>query len=87
MFIGYYAHERYQRYLLPVYVFLGDNGFAAYVSAVKNEYVGKVTRTAPTTPQPTPMPTSQPTVSTPSPTHAPITESPTESPSPATPQQ
>lgn len=39
MFLGYYDSDTYQPYLMPVYVFLGDNGFAAYVSAVSNEYI------------------------------------------------
>lgn len=76
MFVGYYALERYQRYLMPVYVFLGDNGFAAYVSAVKNEYVGKLTRSQSVTPQPT----IQPSPIIPSPTVAPVSDIPSETP-------
>lgn len=36
MFLGYFEPDTYQPYFQPVYVFLGDNNFAAYVSAVKN---------------------------------------------------
>jgi hypothetical protein len=72
MFIGYYSPEVYQPYLMPVYVFLGDNGFAAYVSAVDNAYINPkppevisptvIAPTAvPTTlPEPTLLPTIQP---------------------------
>lgn len=38
MFLGYYQSEEYTQFLMPVYVFLGDNGFAAYVSAVDSQY-------------------------------------------------
>lgn len=38
MFLGYFDPDIDQDYLQPVYVFLGDEGFVAYVSAVKNEY-------------------------------------------------
>lgn len=37
MFLAYYDPDFYQEYLQPVYVFLGDQGFVAYVSAVKSE--------------------------------------------------
>ncbi len=36
MFLGYFEPDTYQPYLQPVYVFLGDNNFAAYVPAVRN---------------------------------------------------
>lgn len=39
MFLGYYDPDVYQEYLQPVYVFLGENGFAAYVPAIKEEYM------------------------------------------------
>lgn len=39
MFLGYYDPDVYQEYLQPVYIFLGENGFAAYVPAVDEEYV------------------------------------------------
>lgn len=39
MFLAYYDSDTYQPYLMPVYVFLGDDGFAAYVSAVAPEYI------------------------------------------------
>jgi len=39
MFLGYYDPDIYQEYLQPVYVFLGNNGFVAYVPAIKEEYV------------------------------------------------
>lgn len=38
MFLGYYDPDVYQQYLQPVYVFLGDNNFAAYVPAIIDEY-------------------------------------------------
>lgn len=61
MFIGYYWADTYQPYLQPVYVFLGDNGFAAYVPAVQNTYVKDGLMILPTgTPTPTPQPTEEP---------------------------
>lgn len=39
MFLGYYDPEEYQEFLQPVYVFLGDNDFAAYVPAIPAAYV------------------------------------------------
>lgn len=39
MFLAYYISDTYQQYLQPVYVFLGDNNFAAYVQAVDNMYI------------------------------------------------
>ncbi|OGK61788.1 hypothetical protein A3I56_00500 [Candidatus Roizmanbacteria bacterium RIFCSPLOWO2_02_FULL_43_10] len=50
MFVGYYDPEVYFPYLMPVYVFLGDNGFAAYVSAVDPTYIKTATESAPITP-------------------------------------
>lgn len=41
MFLGYYDPDLYLEYLQPVYVFLGDNNFVAYVSAVSDEYLAK----------------------------------------------
>jgi len=41
MFLGYYNAEDYQTYFQPVYVFLGDNNFAAYVPAVDEQYIKK----------------------------------------------
>lgn len=38
MFLGYYDPDIYQEYLQPSYVFLGENGFIAYVPAIKEEY-------------------------------------------------
>lgn len=38
MFLGYYDPDEYQQYLQPVYVFLGDNNFAAYVPAISSEH-------------------------------------------------
>lgn len=58
MFIGYYALEEYQPYIMPVYVFLGDNGFAGYVSAVKDEYVSKILK-QPISPSSYPLPTPE----------------------------
>jgi hypothetical protein len=39
MFLGYFDPDEYQEYLQPVYVFLGENNFAAFVPAVANEYI------------------------------------------------
>ena len=39
MFLGYYDPDFYQQYLQPVYVFLGENNFVAYVPAVSEEYL------------------------------------------------
>src|SRR3989338_1987210 len=38
MFLGYYDPDTYQEYMQPVYVFLGDNNFVAYVAAVTDDY-------------------------------------------------
>ena len=38
--LGYYMGENRQDYLLPIVVFEGDNNFIAYVSAVKDEWIG-----------------------------------------------
>jgi len=39
MFLGYFDPSIYQDYLQPVYVFLGDNNFVAYVPAVSNDFL------------------------------------------------
>lgn len=39
MFVGYFEPDVYQQHYQPVYVFLGDNNFAAYVPAVDNQYI------------------------------------------------
>lgn len=39
--LGYYLSQQEQDYLLPIVVFEGDNGFFAYVPAVRDEWVGK----------------------------------------------
>lgn len=41
MFLGYYDPEIYQTYLQPIFVFLGKNGFVAYVPALHDDYVEK----------------------------------------------
>lgn len=38
MFLGYFDPDFYQPYLQPVYVFLGEGGFAAYVPAILDDY-------------------------------------------------
>jgi hypothetical protein len=38
MFMGYYDQTLYQPHLQPVYVFLGENNFAAYVPALTDEW-------------------------------------------------
>lgn len=39
MFLGYYDPDSYQPYLEPVYVFLGEGNFAAYVPAIDKSYI------------------------------------------------
>jgi hypothetical protein len=39
MFLAYFDSDEYQKYLQPVYVFLGKNDFVAYVWAVSNDYL------------------------------------------------
>jgi hypothetical protein len=39
--LGYYDSDLTQSYAMPIYVFLGDKNFVAYVSAIKNEWMGK----------------------------------------------
>jgi len=41
IFLGYYDAEDGQNYAMPIYIFLGDKGFVAYVSAVKDEWIKK----------------------------------------------
>lgn len=41
IFLGYYDPESYQPYLQPVFVFLGDHNFVAYLPAIKAEYLTK----------------------------------------------
>lgn len=43
IFLGYYDSNTNQKYAMPIYVFLGDQGFTAYVSAVKDEWIEKPT--------------------------------------------
>ncbi len=37
--LGYFMSAEKQKYLMPVVVFFGDNGFVAFVSAVREEYI------------------------------------------------
>ena len=39
IYLAYYQPDIYQEYFQPVYVFLGDNKFVAYVTALTNEYI------------------------------------------------
>ncbi len=39
MFLAYLDPDKYENYLQPVYVFLGDPNFVAYVPAISNEYL------------------------------------------------
>jgi len=39
VFLAYYDPAVYQEYVQPVYVFLGNNEFVAYVSAVRDDYL------------------------------------------------
>lgn len=41
VFLAYYDPDIYQEYFQPVYVFLGNNQFVAYVPAVTKEYLEK----------------------------------------------
>jgi hypothetical protein len=41
MFLAYFDPQVYQEYLRPVYVFLGNNNFVAYVDAVRSDYVAQ----------------------------------------------
>lgn len=38
VFLGYYISGGYQDYLLPIIIFEGNNGFYAYVTAIKNDW-------------------------------------------------
>jgi len=40
-YLAYYVEGRQQDFLTPVYVFEGDNGFYAYVTAITDEWVDK----------------------------------------------
>lgn len=42
VFLGYYDSNENQKYAMPIYVFLGDQGYTAYVSAVRDEWVTKL---------------------------------------------
>ncbi len=39
VYLAYYLGEKEQSYLMPVYVFEGENGFFAYVSAVSTDWI------------------------------------------------
>ncbi|MEK7573084.1 MAG: hypothetical protein AAB531_01535 [Patescibacteria group bacterium] len=39
--LAYYMSDKAQEYLMPIVVFQGDNGFIAYLSAVKAEWINK----------------------------------------------
>lgn len=41
VFLGYYLGENPQDYLMPIIIFQGDNGFYAYVWAVRDEWLSK----------------------------------------------
>jgi hypothetical protein len=41
MFLAYYDPDIYQEYLQPVYVFVGEPNFIAYVPAISNEYLAE----------------------------------------------
>ena len=41
VFLAYYDPDIYQEYMQPVYVFLGENKFVAYVPAVTDEYLAR----------------------------------------------
>ena len=39
--LGYYDADNGQNYAMPIYIFIGDQGFSAYVSAVTENYIKK----------------------------------------------
>lgn len=39
VFLAYYLGDKEQKYLMPIIVFEGNNGFYAYVNAVKDEWI------------------------------------------------
>ena len=41
IFLGYYDSDGNQKYAMPIYIFLGDKGFTAYVSAVTEDWITK----------------------------------------------
>jgi len=41
IFLGYYDSGTTQQYAMPIYIFLGDQNFTAYVSAVSEEWIKK----------------------------------------------
>lgn len=41
IYLGYYMGNKEQNFLMPAVIFEGDNGFIAYVSAVKGEWINK----------------------------------------------
>ena len=38
--LGYYISKEDQDYLIPIFVFQGDDGFIAYVNAITDEWIG-----------------------------------------------
>lgn len=44
MYLAYLDNQLYSPYLQPVYVFLGENSFVAYVAAVQDEWVGTTSK-------------------------------------------
>lgn len=46
MFMAYYDPDIYQEYLQPVYVFVGDDNFVAYVPATAKQYIAKPAESA-----------------------------------------
>jgi hypothetical protein len=41
VFLAYYEPDSYQEYMQPVYVFLGENRFVAYVTAVSPDVIAQ----------------------------------------------
>ena len=41
MFLAYFDSNEYQDYLQPIYVFLGDDNFAAIVPAISKDFLTK----------------------------------------------
>lgn len=44
MFLGYYDTDKYQQHMMPVYVFLGDENFVAYVPAITDRWIIDVSK-------------------------------------------
>ncbi|MCL5432856.1 MAG: hypothetical protein M1524_01950, partial [Patescibacteria group bacterium] len=41
VYLGYYLGDTEQDYLMPIVVFEGNDNFVAFISAIKNEWLGE----------------------------------------------